>query len=241
MNAPINTGTSFSNNCAIETEYLSRFLSQPTKVLKRIPRLSRVTASRKLVSVGEQVVARNDIQSWTRLLSFPKKCLFTTQRGGKCWSLVTLVNKLVSKESPNIELHAQGVTDNPSGRCPVFNTRNNVNHQATRISMKLKEGDYRGAVRLACNEDVFAEYNCHALDALRAKHLPAPPNSSIDAPTCDVPLSISIETGHCKGNCIIPLWLGCEHGWPTPSAGDGGGGGGCGSFVCLSELCKSHR
>ena len=196
LHTPINTDTSFSNDCAIETESLSRFLSQPIKILKRIPRLSRVTASRKLASVVEQVVARNDIPSWTRLLSFSKKCLCTPRRGGKRWSLATLVNKQVSEESPNIELHAQGVTANPSGRRPAFSTNNNVDHmhQATRISMKLEEGDYRGAVRLACSEDVFAEYNSHTLDVLRAKHLPAPPDSSMDAPTCDVPLSISVET-----------------------------------------------
>ena len=77
--------------------------------------------------------------------------------------VVTLVNKQVSEESPNIELHTRGVTANPSGHSPVFNTSNNVNHQAMRISMKLKEGDCRGAVRLACSEDVFAERNSHTL------------------------------------------------------------------------------
>ena len=179
---------------AIEMESLLRFLSEPSKVLKEIPHLSRVTTARKLASLVELVVTQNDIPSWIRLLLFPKRCLRTPQRCGKDWKLATLVNKQVSEESLNIELHTRGVTTNPLGRHIVLYTSNKVNYHATRISMKLEEGDYRGAVRLACSEDVFAEHNSHTLDVLRAKHPPAPPNSDTDTLNCKVPLSISIAT-----------------------------------------------
>ena len=182
---------------ASNMEPLLRFLSKPSKVLKEIPHLSKVITARKLASLVEQVVARNDIPSWTRLLSFPKKCLCIPQRSGKRRNLAALVNKQVSEESPNIELHVRGITANPSGHRPVprTSTSSKVNHHASRISMKLKEGDYRGAVKLACSEDVFAAHNSHTLDVLRAKHPPAPPNSDTDALNCNVPLSISIATG----------------------------------------------
>ena len=64
------------------------FLSQPKEVLKRIPGKSRISVARRLATLVEQVVARNDIPSWSALLPFPKKCLFTPPRGGKRWNLV---------------------------------------------------------------------------------------------------------------------------------------------------------
>ena len=80
-----------------EIEPLTSLLRQPRKILKRIPRLSRVTAARKLADAVQQVVARNDVPSWARLLSFPKRCFGTPRRGGKRWSLATLVNRQVSR------------------------------------------------------------------------------------------------------------------------------------------------
>ena len=78
-----------------------------------------------------------------------------------------------------------------------------------------------------------------------------PPNSSTHALTCDVPLSISMETETIvKAIASFPCGSGAgmygllpQHlkDLTGPSAGDGGGGGGGeGSFVCLSKLCKSH-
>ena len=69
---------------------LTSLLSMLTKILKHVPRLSRVTVARKLVSVVEQIVSWNDLPTWVRLLSFSKKCLYTPVRGSKQWSL-TLV------------------------------------------------------------------------------------------------------------------------------------------------------
>lgn len=50
---------------------------------------------------------------------------------------------------------------------------------AARISSKLEEDDFRGAVRLASSEDSIAEPNDETLAALRDKH-PAPhPDTAI--------------------------------------------------------------
>ena len=61
---------------------LRDFLSQPNRMLKRIPRLSRVTVARKLAEVIRVVVSRNDEPAWTRLLSFPRRCFCAPARGG---------------------------------------------------------------------------------------------------------------------------------------------------------------
>ena len=153
------------NDSSTEIESLTSLLSQPTNILKRIPRLSRVTAARKLAAIVQQVVSQNDIPSWMRLLSFAKSSLLTLRRGGKCWSLATLVYKQVTQESPEI---------------------------GTPASQTL--GDYRGEVRLTCSEDAIAEHNSETLEAIREKHPPAPLDSSIPALELISSLAFSIDT-----------------------------------------------
>ena len=54
-----------------------------------------------------------------------------------------------------------------------------LNSLAARVSCKLEEGDFRGAVRLICSEDSIAELDEVTLAALRSKHPPPHPNSCI--------------------------------------------------------------
>ena len=57
---------------------------------------------------------------------------------------------------------------------------------ATKVSAKLEERDFKGAVRLVCSEDTFAETSDATYAALREKH-PAPPlDSSISPPPTQV-------------------------------------------------------
>ena len=72
-----------SEGRSVETEAMASFLNQPKKVLKRIPRKSRTTVARKLATLVDLTASQNDIPSWTRLLQFPRKCLFTPPRGGR--------------------------------------------------------------------------------------------------------------------------------------------------------------
>ena len=102
---------------------------------------------------------------WVRLLTYPTKCLVTPCRGGKHWSLATLVNKQVTQESSEAETPA-------SQYCPKDSrNRNLIDQLANRVSSKLEEGDYIGAVRIACSEDVITEYSTEILEALTSKHL----------------------------------------------------------------------
>ena len=76
-----------------DIQQMKRLLCQPCRIIKRIPRASRVSAAKKLASAIDQVVIHNDIPSWCRLLQFPKKFFRMPCRGGKRWNLATLVNK----------------------------------------------------------------------------------------------------------------------------------------------------
>ena len=62
------------------------------------------------------------------------------------------------------------------------------------MSSKLEEGDFKGAVRLACSEDTLAEPNEATFSALREKHPSPPPGSNIPPPPPVVtPLSVPVS------------------------------------------------
>ena len=50
------------------------------------------------------------------------------------------------------------------------------------MSIKLEEGDYKGAVRLACSDDSILDLNDKTVSALRSKHPPPHPDSSNPSP-----------------------------------------------------------
>ena len=69
------------------------------KLLKRIPRTSREHAAKKLISILDGISAINDIDTWMRLLKFPRRCFQVPHRGGRRRSLVTQVNNQISEET----------------------------------------------------------------------------------------------------------------------------------------------
>ena len=113
------------------------------------------------------------------------------KRGGRHWSLSKWINQRLSDEeedtaSTTMRSHAtkKRITD------PLQSL-------ASRVSAKLEEGNFRGAVRLACSEDSIAEANDTNLAALQSKHpaphpdsnMPSPPNSN------EVDEALSVEEG----------------------------------------------
>ena len=64
----------------------------------------------------------------------------------------------------------------------------NLSSLAKRVAAKLEDGDFRGAVRLACSDDRLAPYNSATLSALRDKH-PSPPSDSAILPTPPPPVN----------------------------------------------------
>ena len=61
---------------------------------------------------------------------------------------------------------------------------------AKRVAGKLEEGDYRGAVRLACSDDTLADRNDATYNALQQKH--PPPHSGSSIPPAPVAQSDTI-------------------------------------------------
>ena len=58
----------------------------------------------------------------------------------------------------------------------------NRDNLAVRVSAKLEEGDFKGAVRLASSDDTVADSNSHT-SSLTSKHPPLHPNSIIPPPS----------------------------------------------------------
>ena len=148
------------------------------KTLKRIPRASRALAARKLASIFDGITAKNEEESWVRLFSFPFRCFRTPRRGGHRRSLASEINQQLREEvdPPPAQLRP---TNRPRSKAKSKPRSDPLSTLATRVASKLEEGDYRGAVRLACSEDAIADFNEETLAALQAKHPPPHPNTRI--------------------------------------------------------------
>ena len=95
---------------------------------------------------------------------------------GHCRSLASEVNRQLREEvndpTPPI----------PSSQGCTKTRGDSLNALATRVATKLKEGDYKGAVRLACSEESIADLNEETWAALKAKHPPPHPSTMIPPP-----------------------------------------------------------
>ena len=120
------------------------------RIVKRIPRASRHLAATKLAGILDEVTDKNDIASWTRLSTFSSRCLAVPKRGGRRRSLATAVNAQFRDES---ELPTQPPHQSSEPRV----TRDPLSNLAKRVSSKLEEGDFKGAVRITCSEDTMAD------------------------------------------------------------------------------------
>ena len=145
------------------------------KIIKRIPRASRGLAGAKLASILERVVRDNDHASWDHLLRFGSRCLRVPARGGHRRSLVAAINRQLGDEQEEVCPSAPLVSSRARrARRPPQDPLKSL---ASRVSMKLEEGDFRGAIRLACSEDTIAESNDTTFAALQLKHPPPHPSS----------------------------------------------------------------
>ena len=143
------------------------------RILKCLPMASRDLAGKKFAAILDAVVSRNDHASWDRLLRFSSRCLRHPGRGGRRWSLATAVKTQLRDE-----------TDPPT---TTTTTRPHPKRKesdlgkllADRVSEKLEEGDFKGAVRLASSDDTLAPMSEATFQALLERHPSPHPDSEI--------------------------------------------------------------
>ena len=147
-----------------------------SKILKRIPRGSRDLAAHKLSSVIDKVVRINDEGTWNDLFQFNSKYLFAPIRGGRCRNLTSTYNSRLNCETlspppPQVSIRRRQKKEKPCSADPLMSL-------ASHISAKLEEGDFKGAVRIACSDDSIADMDQATLTAFQQKH-PTPPADSV--------------------------------------------------------------
>ena len=133
-----------------------------------------------------EVCAFCEVESWDCLFRLPSKCLRALRRRGHRQSLASQVNELVKIEADSVVAPI----------LPLSKPRSqNLDALATRVTTKLEEGDFKGAVRLACSDDSIADLSNETMAALKFKHpaphldtkIPTPPDAS------NVPVPIAEE------------------------------------------------
>ena len=159
------------------------------RVLKRIPKASRIPAAEKLSETLRKVVMNPEsVSSWCDLMSFTFACFGVPgHRGGKrhLSSLASKVNQAIAS------FPTMSVSQVQNGMKPP-KRRMQSNDLASRVSGKLEEGDIRGAIRLAASDDIMSPFDDVTAAKLREKH-------PIRAITGSTPLPPSSE------NCIAVL------------------------------------
>ena len=162
------------------------FKKSRAHTIKRIPKGCRSKAADKLSKILDNIIRTNSNEAWIRLFLFGRSCLRVPRRGGKRWSLTTLVTHQIEAESFSVS--------DSSSRTTVRSARKSLpeseklDRLARRVSSKLEEGDFAGAVRLSASTDTFAGYNSATVSALQTKHPPTHPQSGIpQKPSADCP------------------------------------------------------
>ena len=142
--------------------------------MKRIPRAARHLAATKLARALDDVSEKNDSSSWARLFKFSRRCLAQPRRGGQRRNLTTVVKRQLEDEAdPSFQ------RDSCLAR---MHSSDPMQYLAKRVSAKLEEGDYRGAVRIACSEDAIADITDGTISSLRERHPGPHPESHIPSP-----------------------------------------------------------
>ena len=149
------------------------------RCLKRIPLASRHLVASKLASILNSIVDKNDLQGWTALIEFPCRFLSVPTRGGHRRTLASCINRCLGE---NEDLPLSILFGEKHPQPPRSASRPHSTILPSRVTSKLEEGDYRGAVRLACSEESLAVIDDNTLASLRKKHPSAHPNASPPQP-----------------------------------------------------------
>ena len=157
------------------------------RVLKRVPKASRIPAADKLAATLRQVVADPDnVEKWVDLLSFSYACFGVPgQRGGERHraTLASKVNTAIAG-FPTVPPRVQ--------QQKPFKSGSSSDNLAKRVASKLADGDVRGAIRLAASDDTMAPFDDVTAEALRTKH-PSRAASDVPPPTPSTDNCLSLQ------------------------------------------------
>ena len=159
------------------------YLPSRKKILRRIPRASREQAARRLSSLLDAVVSHNTYDCWLDLFCYAQSCLKVPRRGKKRLSLASMVNNQIriaiggNGQADNVDLPL-GMTNFKRKR-QTYTEEGKMKALANKVSAKIEEGNFKGAIRLICSEDKIADYSEDTFKILQQKHPKPHPDSDI--------------------------------------------------------------
>ena len=149
------------------------FPEVPARVVKRIPRACRPMAAAVFERCLRDVVFVGGTASWNRLLSF-SNCLRMPPRTGRRHKLSSQIQAQMFDQGRTNQPHPAGLISIPR-RSNKSRSPSDPDAAAARFaSVKLADGDIRGAIRILGSEDSYVTPSQSAFDALLPKHPPMP-------------------------------------------------------------------
>ena len=174
-------------------------LKQSRPVVRRIPKGARIAAAEALTLLMERAVDSGTATSWERLLCFPYATLSVPRRETsseyKDVSLTTKIKRSIAAymdrngDGPNSAASLLTPEERPEKKGPrsktakaqqAHTTRNSDERMKRSVSLKLDDGDVRGAIGLLASADQVTTTSNDVTEALKAKHPPMP--NDLDLP-----------------------------------------------------------
>ena len=142
------------------------FIGYKSPSIRRwIPKASRRLCRKKFTNILKSVVKKNDDASWNYLLDF------STQYLTAPITLSSIVNERFSKK-----FYPSAIFTNATAASSHKKSESDQ-YLALKVLSKLEEGNFEGAVRLACSDCTLANMNEATFTALKEKH-PSPHSDS---------------------------------------------------------------
>ena len=164
----------------------------PVPVLKWIPKGARQQCLMKLCSIIDEIVSNNSVAAWERLIQFPTRCLHVPQRSSGEHSVRSLATKVKRQLQEEMDPAPTEVKAKRKVVTQGQTEEDVLRSLGKRVSSKLEEGDFKGAVRIACSEDRIAPYNAATRAALQEKHPVPHPDTTIPPPP--TPTQIHVDS-----------------------------------------------
>jgi hypothetical protein len=155
-----------------ESVPLIKHLSDGSRTMNHIPKGARNVVSSCLESlISEVVKAPGNPDTWMKLFRFAPTCLKKPERGGKGRNLTS---SIISHSRAYLDCALQPTCVKKSTHKTTTKRIADDQAVASRASLKLEDGDIKGAIRILCSDDRLVQPDSDTLAKLADLHPKAP-------------------------------------------------------------------
>ena len=120
-------------------------------------------------------MSSNSVEAWNKFYLFAPRCLRLPKNSKTTDSLASHVKRQLQDDLATSPTSTSTIKQNKKAK----KSFNPGLYLARQVSMKIEEGDFRGAIRLAGSDNTLVVFSDETYDALCSKHPPPHPNSQI--------------------------------------------------------------